>query len=147
MNVIGIVAEYNPFHNGHRWHLEQAKRQSGCSHAIVVMSGNFVQRGEPAIFDKWSRAAAAIAAGADLVLEMPALSVVRSAQYFATGGVRLLERLGVISHISFGMESIDPDLPIIIEAIEDETVKQYCRTSKRRATVCGCCREFNRCKI
>jgi len=125
MNVIGIVAEYNPFHNGHRWHLEQAKRISGCTHAIVVMSGNFVQRGEPAIFDKWSRASAAIAAGADLVLEMPALSVVRSAQYFATGGIRLLERLGVISHISFGMESIDPNLPIIIEAIEDETVKQY----------------------
>jgi len=124
MKAVGIVAEYNPFHNGHRWHLEQAKLHSGCSHAVVVMSGHFVQRGEPAIFDKWSRATMAIAGGVDLVLEMPVLSVVRSAQYFAVGGVRLLERLGIISHMSFGMETIDPKLSLIASAIDDKTVKR-----------------------
>ena len=124
MKAVGIVAEYNPFHNGHRWHLEQAKLQSGCSHSVVVMSGHFVQRGEPAIFDKWSRATMAIEGGVDLVLEMPVLSVVRSAQYFASGGVRLLNRLGIISHMSFGMETIDPKLSLIASAIDKKSVKR-----------------------
>lgn len=124
MKAVGIVAEYNPFHSGHRWHIEQAKLHSGCSYTVAVMSGHFVQRGEPAIFDKWNRAAMAIEGGADLVLEMPVLSVVRSAQYFAEGGVRLLARLGIISHISFGMESIDPNLNLIASAIDNKSVKR-----------------------
>lgn len=124
MKALGIVAEYNPFHNGHRWHLNQAKLQSGCQYSVAVMSGHFVQRGEPAIFDKWSRAAMAIAGGVDLVLEMPVFSVVRSAQYFAAGGIRLLKNLGIVSHAAFGMETISPDLALIASAIDDKTVRQ-----------------------
>ena len=71
MKVCGIIAEYNPFHNGHRYQIEQARKLSGCDMVIAVMSGNFVQRGEPAIIDKWKRAKAAIENGVDLVIELP----------------------------------------------------------------------------
>ena len=87
MNVLGIIAEYNPFHNGHRYHLEQA-RQKACADGVVcVMSGNFVQRGEPAIVDKWARAQMALNQGVDLVFELPVLYATRSAYWFAKGGV------------------------------------------------------------
>ena len=69
--VLGIIAEYNPFHNGHHYHIEEAKRQSGCDYVIVVMSGDFVQRGTPALLDKYTRAEFALRAGADIVLELP----------------------------------------------------------------------------
>ncbi|EGO65143.1 nucleotidyltransferase [Acetonema longum] len=104
MRAVGIIAEYNPFHNGHRWHVREAKSLSGCDYAVAVMSGNFVQRGEPAIFDKWSRAEMAVRGGVDLVIELPTAFAVRSAQYFATGGIRLLQSLGVVSHVCFGVE-------------------------------------------
>ncbi len=71
MNIVGITAEYNPFHQGHAWHLAQARRLTGADRAIVVMSGNYVQRGAPAMFDKYLRARAALLHGADLVLELP----------------------------------------------------------------------------
>ncbi|HWR07337.1 nucleotidyltransferase [Sporomusa sp.] len=110
MNTVGMIVEYNPFHNGHLWHLTEARRISGAKFAIGVMSGNFLQRGEPAIIDKWSRAAMAVKAGVDLVIELPTVFTVRSAQYFATGGIQLLSRLGVVSHICFGAESADLSL-------------------------------------
>ncbi len=107
INAVGIIVEYNPFHNGHLHHLHEAKRVSGAPFAIAVMSGNFLQRGEPAIADKWSRAAMAVNSGVDLVIELPAVFSVRSAQYFAAGGVQLLKRLGIVSHICFGAETAD----------------------------------------
>ncbi|MBP2625665.1 MAG: hypothetical protein H6Q68_376 [Firmicutes bacterium] len=107
MQAVGIIVEYNPFHNGHKWHLDAAKKQSDCPFVIGVMSGNFMQRGEPAIFDKWKRAEMAIRGGVDLIIELPTAFVVRSAQYFATGGIRLLNSLGVVSHICFGAEHAD----------------------------------------
>lgn len=107
MQAVGVIVEYNPFHNGHQWHIEAAKKQSGCPFVIGVMSGNFVQRGEPAIFDKWKRAEMAICGGADLIIELPAAFAVRSAQYFAAGGIRLLNSLGVVSSICFGAENAD----------------------------------------
>ncbi len=106
MKVAGIIAEYNPFHNGHAYHITQTRYISGCSHIIVAMSGHFVQRGETAIFDKWSRAKMAILGGADLIVELPFAFSVRSAQYFATGGIRLLSSLGV-DYLSFGAEQAD----------------------------------------
>lgn len=112
--AIGMIVEYNPFHNGHLWHLTEAKRIAGAEFAIAIMSGNFLQRGEPAITDKWSRAAMAVNAGVDLVIELPTAFAVRSAQYFATGGIQLLSRLGVVSHICFGAESAD--LPALTAA-------------------------------
>jgi len=104
LKALGIIAEYNPFHNGHAWHVQQAKTVSGCHGVIAVMSGQFLQRGEPASFDKWRRAKMAVLGGVDLVIELPAAFAVRSAQYFAEGGIRLLDALGIVSHLSFGAE-------------------------------------------
>ena len=106
MQTIGIVAEYNPFHYGHQYHIEQSKLQ--CPEAdgiIAVMSGNFTQRGEPAIFDKWTRTKAALQGGADLVLELPTAFATRSAGYFARGAVLTLAATGIVSHLSCGVEN------------------------------------------
>jgi len=107
MSVIGIIAEYNPFHKGHAYQVAQARRLSEASTVIAVMSGHITQRGEITIFDKWSRAQAAVLSGVDLVLELPAVFAVRSAQYFAAGGVRLLHSLGIVNHLSFGAEEAE----------------------------------------
>ncbi|MBP2642190.1 MAG: hypothetical protein H6Q67_77 [Firmicutes bacterium] len=104
MKAVGIIAEYNPFHNGHQWHLEKARSLAATDYSIAVMSGNFMQRGEPAIFDKWSRAQMAVSSGIDLIVELPVAFSVRSAEYFAAGGIRLLHALGIVSHICFGAE-------------------------------------------
>ncbi|MFR9117801.1 MAG: nucleotidyltransferase family protein [Merdibacter sp.] len=106
MKVCGIVVEYNPFHNGHLHHLQQARRQSGCDVVVAVMSPHFVQRGEPAICDKWTRAKAALACGVDLVIELPTLHAVQSAAYFAQAAVELLA-LADTDVIVFGSESSD----------------------------------------
>ena len=106
MQTIGIVAEYNPFHCGHQYHIAQSKLQ--CPEAdgiIAVMSGNFTQRGEPAIFDKWTRTKAALQGGADLVLELPTAFATRSAGYFARGAVLTLTATGIVSHLSCGVEN------------------------------------------
>ncbi|MPM17146.1 hypothetical protein SDC9_63531 [bioreactor metagenome] len=107
MNAVGLIVEYNPFHNGHKWHIEKAKQETGCKYVIGVMSGNFVQRGEPAIFDKWKRAEMAVTAGVDLIIELPTVFAVRSAQFFAEGAVRLLSSLGLVTHLCFGAECSD----------------------------------------
>lgn len=107
LQTVGIIAEYNPFHNGHQWQLEAAKKQSGCPFSIGVMSGHFVQRGEPAFFDKWKRAEMAVRGGVDLMIELPTVFALRSAQYFGTGGIRLLNSLGIVSHVCFGAEHAD----------------------------------------
>lgn len=101
--AVGIIAEYNPFHAGHAYQIAQIKKVIGAE-VVAVMSGSFTQRGEPAILDKWTRARLAIMGGVDLVLELPFVSAVRSAQGFARGGVRLLESLGVIDTLAFGAE-------------------------------------------
>ena len=101
---LGIIAEYNPFHNGHLYHLNQSKEMTGAEISIVAMSGNFMQRGQVAIADKWKRAEAAIRCGADLVVEIPVVFACNSAPYFAKGGVEILEALGA-DYISFGSES------------------------------------------
>ncbi len=105
MQAIGIVAEYNPFHNGHQYHIAQAKKQACADGVVAVMSGNFTQRGEAAAFDKWTRAEMALACGVDLVLELPAAFAVRSAAYFASGAVQTLAATGVCRYLSCGAES------------------------------------------
>ncbi|MDR7865394.1 MAG: nucleotidyltransferase family protein [Sporomusaceae bacterium] len=128
MRAVGIVAEYNPFHNGHRFHVEETRRQAGDAAIVAVMSGNFVQRGEPALFDKWTRAEMAVLGGVDVVLELPAAFAVRSAQFFAAGAVRLLASLGVVDRLSFGAEH--PDLGALrrlAAAIDDEAVRTVMR--------------------
>lgn len=111
MNVAGIIAEYNPFHNGHLYHLQKTKQLSGADYLIVVLSGNFVQRGEPAIFDKSVRTRMALLCGADLVLELPAPFACGSAEDFAMGAVSLLHHLGVTTHLSFGSEDGEQTTP------------------------------------
>ena len=117
--TVGIVAEYNPFHKGHLYHMEQARKISGADAVVVVMSGPFVQRGEPALIDKWQRARMALAAGANLVLELPAVFAAHNAGVFASSAVDILFSTGVVTHISFGVESpnwrIDKTLNILLE--------------------------------
>lgn len=109
MNICGIVAEYNPFHNGHKYHIEQTKRETDCDAIVVIMSGNFIQRGVPALFDKWIRTKMALENGADLIIELPLIYSTSSAEYFAQGSISLLDGLGVVSNISFGSDTTDID--------------------------------------
>ncbi len=106
-NAVGVIAEYNPFHNGHAYHLSHAKALSGYAHAVVVLSGSFVQRGEPAAFDKFQRARFALRHGADLVLELPTAFACASAERFARGGVAALAGTGLVSALAFGAEHAD----------------------------------------
>ena len=103
MKACGIIAEYNPFHKGHIYQIEETRKKTGCDVMIAVMSGHFTQRGEPAVIDKWSRAESAVRSGIDLVLELPYIHVVQSASHFAKGGVKVLKKAG-ISYLSFGSE-------------------------------------------
>lgn len=106
MRVIGIISEYNPFHSGHRYQISETKRRLGEDSFIVcVMSGNWVQRGDAAICDKWTRAAMALRGGVDLVLELPTVWSVSSAETFAEGGVSILDATGIVDTLSFGSES------------------------------------------
>lgn len=107
MKTLGIIAEYNPFHKGHAYMIEEAKKKSGAERVIAVMSGSFVQRGEPAAFDKWTRAQAALLNGVDMVLELPVLFAASSAETFARGGVRVLHESGLVDTLCFGSESGD----------------------------------------
>lgn len=107
MNICGIVAEYNPFHNGHAYHIEQTKKETNCDAIVVIMSGNFIQRGVPALFDKWTRTRMALENGADLVIELPLYYATSSAEYFAQGSISLLDGLGVVRNISFGSNTDD----------------------------------------
>lgn len=104
MKVLGIIAEYNPFHNGHLYHMESCRKQSEADAVVIIMSGNFTQRGEPAVLDKWIRSRLAVECGADLVLELPVVYGVNSAEYFAKGGVGILSGLGCVTHLGFGTE-------------------------------------------
>lgn len=110
MKVVGLITEYNPFHNGHKYHIERAKKITGADYCIAVMSGNFVQRGTPAVMDKYSRTQMALRNGVDLVLELPVCYATGSAEYFAHGAVSILDKLGVVNTLCFGSECGDISL-------------------------------------
>ncbi len=103
--VVGIIVEYNPLHNGHVHHYNRAKEISGAEHSIAILSGPFLQRGEPALLSKYARAEMALAMGVDLVIELPIHYAVQPAEWFAYGAVSLLEATGIIDHLCFGTES------------------------------------------
>ena len=107
MKIVGLITEYNPFHNGHKYHLDEALKRTGSDYAIVVMSGNFVQRGAPAIMPKHLRTQIALKSGAAVVIELPVLYATGSAELFAMGAVSLLHSLNCIDTICFGTESGD----------------------------------------
>lgn len=117
MAVLGIVAEFNPFHNGHLHLLQQTQQNGDFSGTVCVMSGNFMQRGEPALCNKWARAKMALNSGVDLVIELPFCFAVRSAYYFARGAIQLLARTGVVTHVAFGSETGDLDTLIPLSGI------------------------------
>ena len=104
MNVVGIIAEFNPFHPGHAYLIRQAKELTGSDHAVIVMNGDFVQRGEPAVYHKYERTSAALEGGADMVFELPVRFGISSAGDFALGGTAALTSLGFVTHLAFGSE-------------------------------------------
>lgn len=116
MKVAGIITEYNPFHNGHKYQLSEVRRITSADYIVIAMSGNFVQRGTPAIMDKYARTQMALNQGADLVLELPSMWATASAEYFAKGGVSLLNSTGVVNKLCFGAE-----------CTELSVLQEYCR--------------------
>ncbi len=110
MRTVGIIAEYNPFHTGHRYHIQKAKECAQAEFAVVVMSPDFVQRGTPAVFDKYTRTEMALLGGADLVLELPVCYASGSAEYFARGAVSVLDALGIVDVLAFGCEAQNQEL-------------------------------------
>ena len=105
--VLGIIAEYNPFHNGHLYHLLKSKEEAKADSVVAVIGGNFTQRGEPSLLDKWTKAEMAIANGADLVIELPVLYTISSAENFADGAIKIFNSLKIVDAISFGTETED----------------------------------------
>ncbi|GBG09553.1 nucleotidyltransferase [Paenibacillus agaridevorans] len=105
MRTVGLIVEYNPFHNGHSYHLQQSLKITEADAVVAVMSGNFLQRGEPALVDKWTRTRMALAGGCDLVIELPVAYATQAAEWFAYGAVSLLESTGVVDAFCFGTES------------------------------------------
>lgn len=125
MKTAGIIAEYNPFHNGHKYHIEKTKEETGADHVVAVMSGNYVQRGETAILSKWARAETALENGVDLVLELPTIWSIARAQDFAAGAVHILNSLGCVDVLSFGSELGDIEtLRHISEILSDKRVEE-----------------------
>ncbi|MGN0377133.1 MAG: nucleotidyltransferase family protein [Suilimivivens sp.] len=110
MKTAAIIAEYNPFHEGHKYQIEETRYLTDADFILVLMSGDFVQRGAPAIFNKYHRTQMALLGGADVVIELPSLYAVSSAEFFAEGSVALLNRLGIVDYLSFGSECGDINL-------------------------------------
>lgn len=125
MKVLGIIAEYNPFHNGHLYHLTESKKQVNADYSICIMSGNFTQRGDTAIIDKWSRAEMALRSGVDLVIELPLVYSISSAENFAYGSINILDKLGIVDYVSFGSEAGDLDILNSIANILCNEPKEY----------------------
>lgn len=122
MKITGIIAEYNPFHNGHLYQIRKAREITGADYIIVVMSGNHMQRGTPALIDKYSRAKMALSSGVDMVIELPTCYATASAEYFAMGAISILNQLGCVDSICFGSESGDITmLSKIAHALVDES--------------------------
>lgn len=125
MKVLGIIAEYNPFHLGHQYQIDQAKKTTNADYVIVIMSGSFVQRGTLAIADKYTRAKTALCCGADMILELPCLYATASAETFAKGAVSTLNSLGVVTHLSFGSETTNSNDYEQLAKILNNEPKQY----------------------
>ncbi len=125
VKTAGIIAEYNPFHRGHRYHIEKTRQLSGAQAVVAVMSGDFVQRGDPAVFDKYLRTKMALEQGVDVVIELPVTFATSSAMDFAFAGISLLDRLGVIDYLSFGSEYASEEELIEIATLLQEEPEEY----------------------
>ncbi len=137
MKVAGIISEYNPFHNGHLYQIEETKKNTGCDCTVAVMSGNFVMRGEAALYNKFIRAKSAVLGGVDLVLELSVPYALSSSEYFAYGGVSVLDSLNVTDFISFGSEEGDiSSLARIADFLSKEsTIEKIKKNQKKGVSV------------
>lgn len=133
MHAVGLVTEYNPFHNGHRYHLSQARELTHAEVVVAVMSGNFTQRGEPTLLDKWQRAQAALTNGVDLVVELPIFMAVQPAHRFAAGALELLAALGV-EDVVFGAEHPKWDFKQLVAAEQNFTASGFSQYNATFAT-------------
>ena len=134
MKTAGIIAEYNPFHNGHAYHIEETRKKTGADYIVAIMSGSFVQRGTPALCDKHLRAEAALKNGVDLVLELPVSYAVGSAEIFSRGAVEILDRLGIVDILSFGAETDDiEELSTIADFLLQESEEYRAELQKNLA--------------
>lgn len=124
-NILGIVCEYNPFHNGHLYHLTESKKITNSDYSIAVISGNFTQRGEPSIVNKWQKAEMALKSGVDLVLELPVIYSISSAENFAHGAIKILDSLNIVDFLSFGSECGDISILNDIVDVLIEEPKAY----------------------
>lgn len=123
--IVGIIAEYNPFHNGHYYHIQKSKELSCDDSVVAVISGNFTQRGEPSIINKWSKAYMAICGGADLVIELPTIYAISSAENFASGAMKILDSMKIVDSVSFGAEARELSTLNNIANVLCEEPKQY----------------------
>ena len=123
--VLGVITEYNPFHNGHLYHLLKSKEETKADTVVAVIGGNFTQRGETSLVDKWTKAEMALANGADLVIELPVLYATSSAENFADGAIKILNSLNVVNYISFGTETESINKLNIIANLLYEEPKEY----------------------
>ncbi|MCT4585241.1 MAG: nucleotidyltransferase [Peptostreptococcaceae bacterium] len=131
MKIVGLIVEYNPFHNGHKLHLEKSKELTNADYSVAIMSGHFLQRGEPALFDKWTRAKIAVENGVDLVIELPSIYASQSAEYFSYGAIKILNSLNIIDSICFGSEDGDIELLKLVSKIlfeENDDFKSILKT-------------------
>lgn len=142
MNLLGIIAEYNPFHNGHRYHIEKSKKELSPDATVVVMSGNFTQRGSCACYDKWTRAKCALLNGADLVIELPVTFATGSAERFAFGSIYLFNEMRV-NYVSFGSESELSEL----DSVADKLLSDEFRISSSSKTAFHIARQEAVCDI
>ncbi len=123
--VLGIIAEYNPFHNGHVYHVNESKKAVGANYTVAIMSGNFVQRGDTSLTDKWTKARMALLNGIDLVIELPVIYSVSSAENFASGAIKILDSLKIVDYLSFGSELCDVNLLNDFANVLYEEPKEY----------------------
>ena len=123
--VLGIIAEYSPFHNGHLYHLVESKNRAGAEAVICVISGNFMQRGIPSVIDKWTKTEMALLCGADLVIELPTVYSISSAENFAQGAIKILNSLKLIDTISFGSETSDIQILDKFASVLYQEPKEY----------------------
>ena len=124
-NILGIICEYNPFHNGHLYHLNEAKRLTNSDYSVAVISGNFSQRGDPAIVSKWVKTEMALKCGVDLVLELPTIYSISSAENFAYGAIKILDSLNLVDYLCFGSECGDISILDDIVQVLVEEPKAY----------------------
>ncbi|MCC0657471.1 nucleotidyltransferase [Clostridioides sp. ES-S-0123-01] len=125
MNILGLIVEYNPFHNGHIYHLSKSIEKTNATHTVAIMSGNFLQRGEPALFDKYTRAKIAVENGVDLVIELPTMFACQSAEIFSHGAITILNSLNCISSVCFGSEEGNTDILYSIAEILANEPKEF----------------------